>query len=355
MSSDDKPRQFRKLPVVIDAILWTGNNLRDVIAFTGRHPSADAWTWEHFEEIVRTKGLKIFTLEGQHMATVGDYIIKGVHGECYPCKPDIFAKTYEPADASLSSYTLINDPELRWVSSEGVGGRPTAYDCMEDAENQIAADKDFYFERMDVRLKEMPLLTEILAVPELGARDEYRTPPMPKKSRGTFSVWPKNMLTGEPAFRECAPTDGSRLRDKMPLPPEVLVSALQDTIHTDTGRTRRAHAERSATAQRDETNIPGDKAENADLVECLREETFAMRGKRALLFQQASDRITKLERLLARSSTTPRAAERELVNIVNAERFNRERFRDDTEFADWVQSRCRYLLASSAIPPSKGG
>ena len=40
----------------------------------------------------------IDTLEGTHHASVGDYIIKGVHGEFYPCKPDIFAKTYEIAE-----------------------------------------------------------------------------------------------------------------------------------------------------------------------------------------------------------------------------------------------------------------
>lgn len=40
----------------------------------------------------------IHTLEGDHHASVGDYIITGVKGEQYPCKPDIFAKTYEPAD-----------------------------------------------------------------------------------------------------------------------------------------------------------------------------------------------------------------------------------------------------------------
>ena len=40
----------------------------------------------------------IHTLEGDHHASVGDYIITGVKGEQYPCKPDIFAKTYEPVD-----------------------------------------------------------------------------------------------------------------------------------------------------------------------------------------------------------------------------------------------------------------
>ncbi len=44
------------------------------------------------------KELLIPTLEGNHIASVGDYIIRGVDGECYPCKPDIFIETYVPAD-----------------------------------------------------------------------------------------------------------------------------------------------------------------------------------------------------------------------------------------------------------------
>jgi hypothetical protein len=88
--------KFRKKPVVIEAVQWTGNNLREIIDFAGLHPSANKWTWDEYTEVVRTEGLKIFTLEGSHMATVGDWIIKGVKGEFYPCKPDIFEQTYEP-------------------------------------------------------------------------------------------------------------------------------------------------------------------------------------------------------------------------------------------------------------------
>ncbi len=87
--------KYRKKPVVIEAIQWNGDNLKEVIAFTGMSPSALRWTWEEFEEIVATDGLKIFTLEGTMMASVGDWIICGVNGELYPCKPDIFEKTYE--------------------------------------------------------------------------------------------------------------------------------------------------------------------------------------------------------------------------------------------------------------------
>jgi len=88
-------KQYRKRPVVIQAVEWTGSNLREVIDFIGLHPSAEKWTWEEYEHVVKTDGLKIFTLEGTHMATVGDFIIKGIQVEAYPCKPDIFEKTYE--------------------------------------------------------------------------------------------------------------------------------------------------------------------------------------------------------------------------------------------------------------------
>ena len=96
--------KFRKKPVVIEAVRWTGNNLREVIAFTGLHPSAEKWTWTEYVTVVKNDGLKIFALEGPLMAAVGDWIIRGVKGEYYPCKPDIFEATYET------------------LSGEGVGG-----------------------------------------------------------------------------------------------------------------------------------------------------------------------------------------------------------------------------------------
>lgn len=97
--------QFRKKPVVIDAVQWTGDNLREVIDFAGLHPSAEKWTWAEYEAVVARDGLKIFTLEGPMMATPGDWIIKGVKGEFYPCKPDIFAATYESVDEAAARRT----------------------------------------------------------------------------------------------------------------------------------------------------------------------------------------------------------------------------------------------------------
>ena len=87
--------KYRKKPVVIEAEQWNGSNLKQIIKFTGLHPSANKYGWESYEDLVKKEGLKIFTLEGTMMASVGDWIIKGVNGEYYPCKPEIFAKTYE--------------------------------------------------------------------------------------------------------------------------------------------------------------------------------------------------------------------------------------------------------------------
>ena len=90
--------KFRKKPIVNEAIRWTGDNLREIIDFTGLHPSAQKWTWEEYEDVVKHEGLKIFTLEGPLNASIGDYIMRGVSGEFYPIKTDILAKTYDRVD-----------------------------------------------------------------------------------------------------------------------------------------------------------------------------------------------------------------------------------------------------------------
>ena len=87
--------KYRKKPVVIDALKWDGSqkSTKEVLEFIGQkvdltHNS----TQERFSEYcnhVSRNGLTIPTLEGKHIASVGDFIIKGVKGEYYPCKPDI--------------------------------------------------------------------------------------------------------------------------------------------------------------------------------------------------------------------------------------------------------------------------
>lgn len=88
-------KKYKKRPVIVEAIKWTGNNLQEVIDFAGRHKSAKDWPMEEFEKVVNEQGLKIFSLEGSMISEIGDFIIKGIKGEIYSCKPDIFKKTYE--------------------------------------------------------------------------------------------------------------------------------------------------------------------------------------------------------------------------------------------------------------------
>ena len=80
--------KYRKRPVVIEAVQWTGRNLREIFAFCGQENIAPIERRPDYD-------LKIKTLEGVLKADRGDYIIKGVQGEIYPCKPDIFKSTYE--------------------------------------------------------------------------------------------------------------------------------------------------------------------------------------------------------------------------------------------------------------------
>ena len=91
--------KYRKKPVVIKAIRWTGDNLQEVIGFTGKHPRWSEWfrSWEEYEARVKADGgiFKIITLEGTMEASPGDWIIRGVKGEHYPCKNEIFTMTYE--------------------------------------------------------------------------------------------------------------------------------------------------------------------------------------------------------------------------------------------------------------------
>lgn len=84
--------KYRKKPVVIEAMQFTGG-FESAYAIqdwantvgVGRHPD-------------RGYHLKVLTLEGVMEAQPGDWIIKGLKGEFYPCKPDIFAATYEAAE-----------------------------------------------------------------------------------------------------------------------------------------------------------------------------------------------------------------------------------------------------------------
>lgn len=104
----DGAGHFRKRPVVIQAMEWTGENLRQVITFTDGPPDTRSMhagmKWEEYCNLVGNEGLKIYTLEGVMRADVGDFIIKGIKGEHYPCKPDVFYRSYEIVDGPLYTH-----------------------------------------------------------------------------------------------------------------------------------------------------------------------------------------------------------------------------------------------------------
>ena len=81
--------KYRKKPVVIDATQWHG--------WENGPDGLDIVVPYHLPNRTPEQGW-IATLEGGHIVTPGDYIITGIQGEKYPCKPDIFAATYEPAE-----------------------------------------------------------------------------------------------------------------------------------------------------------------------------------------------------------------------------------------------------------------
>lgn len=99
-------RSFRKKPVVIQALQWDGtlSGIDDIlsvftdirtVAKTSHKPTNKCSYW------------RIGTLEGGHEVSAGDFIIRGVKGEYYPCKPDVFAMTYDPEPAALPAQPAV--------------------------------------------------------------------------------------------------------------------------------------------------------------------------------------------------------------------------------------------------------
>ncbi len=76
--------KYRKKPVEVEAVRFIGSNYKEIKEFIGKNT------------LCSDLSIVIPTLEGDMVAQKGDYIIKGVAGEFYPCNPDIFEQTYEP-------------------------------------------------------------------------------------------------------------------------------------------------------------------------------------------------------------------------------------------------------------------
>jgi hypothetical protein len=102
--------KYKKKPVVVDAIKWDGSrkSTKEVLEFMGQKVDTrlqiSCDKFDEYVDHVNQNGLTIHTLEdgsdgrAKHVASLGDYIIKGIQGEFYPCKPDIFEATYEKVE-----------------------------------------------------------------------------------------------------------------------------------------------------------------------------------------------------------------------------------------------------------------
>jgi hypothetical protein len=81
--------RFRKKPVIVEAVRFTGSNVAEVAALLD---------WEYEEGSGNDDSLVIETLNGDVTVSAGEWIVKGVAGEGYPCRADIFIETYDPVD-----------------------------------------------------------------------------------------------------------------------------------------------------------------------------------------------------------------------------------------------------------------
>ena len=84
---------YRKKPVIIEALRWTGENINEMHAWL-----TAAGVYDRCSTAVGNGEMTISTLEGTMTANAGDWIIKGVQGEVYPVRNDIFEQTYEAVE-----------------------------------------------------------------------------------------------------------------------------------------------------------------------------------------------------------------------------------------------------------------
>lgn len=131
--------KYRKKPVVIEAIQWTGSNLDEIINFCEGSAT--------YEGMASGSGsIVIETLESnkevgtRHSASIGDFIIKGVKEEFYPCKPDIFEATYETANTKTKDDIFIQHIQSHLKPNEKVICKickKSAEEIIKEAQNEI--------------------------------------------------------------------------------------------------------------------------------------------------------------------------------------------------------------------------
>lgn len=150
--------KYRKKPIIIEAIQLFDDDksIRQVQNFidSKKQETSNIGTtlmemdyWDSYLKIVRRQGgIRLKTMESDNetqIASFGDFIIKGVHGEFYPCKPDIFEKTYDPAD----DYNIAKN-----YPDESPSGEGDAVDGWISVEKELPEDRPGWSNSADVNI-----------------------------------------------------------------------------------------------------------------------------------------------------------------------------------------------------------
>ena len=132
-----EPKTYRKKPVHVKAMKFTGANSNDVARFVGEEDDGIPYseTCDYFE---------IETLEGTMKADVGDYVIQGIAGEFYPCKPDIFKATYEEVDQDGNR---VNSTQYPTSPKTPVMTVAAVIEWLEGEKEDLEADKEKVHQR----------------------------------------------------------------------------------------------------------------------------------------------------------------------------------------------------------------
>ena len=128
-------KKYVKKPIVIEAVQYNGNNVQEILNFCGGTAVVG---------ILSLSEITIKTLEGPLHVSDGDFIIKGVEGEFYPCKPDIFEKTYDVVENA-------ERPQTFGEKAVGITFNPSGSDEVYEAK-MLAAKQIDLLEKVHIKL-----------------------------------------------------------------------------------------------------------------------------------------------------------------------------------------------------------
>jgi len=168
---EEKEMKFRKKPVIIKAIQWKGNNFNELEEFGSQ------------DKITSNSDgtLTIETLEGNHTAKKGDWIIQGIQGELYPCKPDIFEETYEEVNKEKLKIWTAEETVIKYNSSKIANKEFVALEDLKERISEIRWDADIAgLQDTEIVLQEIEK--------SIGLREKQKKEKRKKEKEKTFKT-----------------------------------------------------------------------------------------------------------------------------------------------------------------------